>query len=336
MLNKYAVEQIITLYNQGLSSAVIGKMIGSKAQTVTKYLKNAGIEIRGPKKILTEENKQEICELYKQGMSMPKISDKYNVSGIRRILKNNGIKIRSAEAAHRIYPINEDFFDSIDSEEKAYFLGFLYADGCNHKSANFVTLGLEQTDKEILIKLSRLIYKENPEQHVKTQDRTHEGKGITAYITIHSKHICEQLEKLGCMERKTFKIEYPEWLPKNLNRHFIRGYFDGDGSINVNLKKGYSSTFKITSTLQFVKKIDEIIRGDIDVHFCFYKAKNSNVFDVSTSGNRQVVKILNWMYEESEIYLQRKYKKYNDLKLKNEETDELIIAGTRGHSKKKY
>jgi hypothetical protein len=264
---------------------------------------------------------------------MPYIAEKYNVCPvlIGRLLKTHGIESRTPEEAHRKYPINENFFDIIDTEEKAYFLGFLYADGCNHKDANYVSLGLEHSDKEILFKLAKLIYKEDPDEHVKIQDRTHENKGITAYITINSKHVCGQLEKLGCPQAKTFLLEYPEWLPKNLDRHFIRGYFDGDGGLNI--KKTQGSTIKITSTLQFVKKIEKIITNDIKVHFCFYKAKNSDVYDVYTSGDRQVKKILDWLYKDSTIYLQRKHNKYMQLQKEIENTNKLIIAGTQGYRK---
>lgn len=335
-LSEDIIKIMITLYAQGLSSEQIGQKFGSKAQTVTKYLRAAGIEIRGPKKKLTEDDKKEICKLYQEGLSCPKIAEQYDLSDamVLKILKKNKIDRRSAEECHRKYPIYEDFFDIIDTEEKVYFLGFLYADGCNHKNANYISLGLKQTDRDILVQLASLIYKEEPESHVKIQDRTHENKGITTYFTINSKHICEQLEKLGCYQAKTFKLEYPNWMPEHLHRHFIRGYFDGDGGFNVNTNKGQGSSMKITSTLKFVIKVKNIIESQLDVHFSVYKAIHSDVYDISMSGDRAVRKVLDWLYDSSSIYLERKYVKYKRLLEEIKKTNKLIEAGTQGYQKR--
>lgn len=335
-LSEDIIKIMITLYAQGLSSEQIGQKFGSKAQTVTKYLRAAGIEIRGPKKKLTEDDKKEICKLYQEGLSCPKIAEQYDLSDamVLKILKKNKIDRRSAEECHRKYPIYEDFFDIIDTEEKVYFLGFLYADGCNHKNANYISLGLKQTDRDILVQLASLIYKEEPESHVKIQDRTHENKGITTYFTINSKHICEQLEKLGCPQAKTFILDYPDWMPDHLHKHFIRGYFDGDGGFYLNYIKTHSSTMKITSTLSFVTKIASIFNTELDMNMCIYSNKNSEVFDVCTSGDRQLQKIFDWLYKDASIYLKRKFDKYQELVTKIAETDRLIKAGTQGYNKR--
>lgn len=335
-LSEETIKLAIKLYKTGLSSDTIGEKLGSKGQTITKYLIKEGIEIRGPKKKLSEEDKKEMAKLYQEGLSMPKIAEKYNVSDalVLRYLKQQGIKSRSAEEAHRKYPINEDFFDVIDTEEKAYFLGFLYAAGCNHKDVNYISLSLDISDREILEKLVVLIYKEKPLCHVKISDRTKEKKGITSYFTINSKHICKQLEKLGCMQAKTFLIEYPNWMPEDLHRHFIRGYFDGDGGLNINTKKWQGSSLKITSTHQFITRIKELIESQIDIHFSYYKAKNSDVYDIAISGDRTVRNMLEWMYDHATIYMKRKYDLYLKLLEEIEKTNELIRAGTQGYSKR--
>ena len=333
---KNNLQEIINLYNSGLSAEKIAKQFGSKAQTITKYLIKNGVEIRGPAKKLTEDDKVNICDLYLAGESSIKIAKTFNVSNavILRILNKNNIDRRSAEEAHRKYKINELFFDKIDSEEKAYFLGLLYADGCNHKRNNYVNIALEVADKELLIKLAELIYVDNPEEHVKTYDRSAENKGVTASLNINSKHICHKLAELGCDEVKTFKIKYPEWLDESLHRHFIRGYFDGDGCLYVNDRKGEGSHFKLTSNIDFVKGMHKIIEDNLSLRCGIYKStKNSKVFDLMLAGDRQVKKIMDWLYLDSTLYMERKYQKYQQLIIEINKTNELIKLGTRGYPK---
>lgn len=327
---------IIEMYQQGTSIENIRKKVSIRLQTVREIIKEAGIEIRGPKKKLAEGDKEKMGRLYQEGWSMPKIAAKFQVADslVLRYLKEQNIERRSAEEAHRKYPINENFFDVIDTEEKAYFLGFLYADGYNCKEGNYTRLALEETDREILEKLTALIYKENPIERIKVSDRTEEGKGITNYFDICSKHICGQLDKLGCPQAKTFDLVWPEWLPDKLERHFIRGYFDGDGGLNINTKKGSSSTIKMTSTKQFSNKIKDIIVKELDISMCIYKSTTSEVYDVCTSGDRQVAKICKWMYDGANIYMARKYNLYQGLLIEIEKTDALIRAGTQGYSKR--
>jgi intein/homing endonuclease len=333
-IDRETINIIIKLYQSGLSSIKIAALLNSKSQTITKYLKISGIEIRGPITKLSEIQKSKILELYKNGISSTKIAETFNVNNatILKFLKKEKVLIRSAEEAHRKYQINEDFFDKIDSEEKAYFIGLLYADGCNHKSSNYVSLGLNERDKVLLVKLSSLIYKDDSLNKIKSQDRTEQNKGVINLLTINSKYICNKLDELGCVQAKTFKIKYPEWLHESLHRHFIRGYFDGDGCIYVNRKIGRSSYVKTTSNLDFANGIKKIIEKYIDINVGIYlSAKKSRVYDARISGNRQCKKILDWLYFDSKIFMKRKYDKY--LKLL-ENINELIENGTPGYSKR--
>jgi hypothetical protein len=285
---------------------------------------------------------QEIINYYeKENLSVTKISKILNThqSYISKILKKNNVKVKSADESHRKYAINEDFFDVIDTQEKAYFLGFLYADGCNHKESNCVTIDLQTGDKEILEKFTRLIFKENPEKQIKNIERLRKIKDgeekiyYSSILNINSKHICTMLDIHGCVPRKTKVLKFPDWLNKDLVRHFIRGYYDGDGSIHLNFKKDRQCSFKITSTHEFVKKIHNIIKEELGLHTSLQKATNSCVWDVCNSGNRLVERFLDWLYKDSTIYLERKFNSYLKLKKRISETDKLAAAGTRGYSK---
>ena len=340
-------QEIINLYQSGLGSDTIAKQFNIHPNSVLKILKKAGIDRRPivRKKIqITDEPK--IVEMYQQGLSAPEIAEHFNVAHtlILRYLEKNGIDRRSAEECHRIYPIREDFFDVIDTQEKAYFLGFLYADGGNNKEANFIRIDLARKDKDILEKMAALIYLETPLQHIKDQDRKKEYKGQevvyhTSYFNINSKHICHKLEELGCAVAKSLIITFPEWLtdPK-LQRHFIRGYYDGDGGVSLTDIKARSAHTKMISTFSFCQSLNKIIINQTNIQFSdpYNDVEKKNVFSIRLAGNRQVVHFLNWLYKDSIIHLDRKYNLYLKLIDKNKETDRLILAGTRGYNKRYY
>jgi Mor family transcriptional regulator len=336
MLTEENKQEIADLYVSGLGSDTISKKYNIHPNTVLKILKNKGIKRRQLGTIFTDQDKNNIINLYTNGSPVNELAKKFKFrpQKIKKIVKLNNIMLRTVEESHRKYAINENFFDVIDNEEKAYFLGFLYADGCNHKKSNYVSLSLKSDDKEILIKLAKLIFKDDYENRIVDRDRSAEDKGIESIININSKHICKKLEELGCAQTKTFKITYPEWMPDNLHKHFIRGYFDGDGSIYVNEIKERGSKFKITSTLDFVTGIKNIINKEAKINSIIYKHSKSKVYDVNACGDRQVKKFLDWIYDDSHIFLKRKYEQYLKLLQLINKKDKLAAAGTRGYNKK--
>lgn len=325
-------QEIIAKYNSGMGYEQLGREYDVSGSAIHKMLKKNNVLLR-PKKITPEETKLKIIQLYKDGKSMEEAGKPFGLgsASVLSYLREYNVPSRSAEEAHRIYPINEDFFDNIDTEEKAYFLGFLYADGCNQMAHFYsVNLSLDVLDEEILYKLSRLIYKE--EKHVihqvKRQDRTHEGKGIEMTLNINSKHICLQMLKLGVISRKTFYLDYPKWMPEHLHRHFIRGYFDGDGSINNETKR--MSGCKIVSTKQFLDGIKNIIPVNSTMYKCD-DTNDKNTYYLIVNGNRHIHNFLNWIYAGSKIHLQRKYAAYLRFCEKMDTINEKMLEGTRGY-----
>jgi intein/homing endonuclease len=139
-------------------------------------------------------------------------------------------------------------------------------------------------------------------------------------LVINSKKLSDRLKELGCMQAKTFKIRMPNFLENDMIRHFIRGYFDGDGSVGkymVKSKKAYNCAFSIVSNINFLNDIKPIIELECNIHTSIYKNFNKNrsiVKSLNSNGNIQVYKFLDWIYKDSIIFLNRKYKKYKDIK----------------------
>jgi transposase len=332
---------IIDKYIGGLSSNEIANELDIHPNCILKVLKQYSIPRRGPnrpKKLETEIRAMEA--MYKDGYSLEDVGKEFGIGAglVLRYFKRLDIPRRSSEEAHRIYPIYEDFFDVIDTEEKAYFLGFLYADGCNQTNHYYaVNLSLNEIDRDILNKLSLLIYKNasDSQKQITIHDRRHENRdrGIMHTLHINSKHICFELMKKGCMPRKTFLLQYPIWLDRKLHRHFIRGYFDGDGTINNETKK--LSGCKIVSTKEFIEGMHKhtIVKGNIYKNDDSEEAKDKNTWVIAFSGNRNIQKFLNWMYAGATIYLERKYQAYLRFSQKMEEIDRKTLVGTRGYPK---
>lgn len=304
-------QEIIDKYLAGKGYDALGVEYNVSGNSIAGLLRRKKIPIR-PRKIISEDMRKLAIAAYVGGETMEEVGDRFDVSSasVLHWLRDAEIPSRTAEEVHRVYAINEDFFDKIDTEEKAYFLGFLYADGCNQMAHHYsVVLGLEAGDKEILFKFAKLIYKDEKEAitQVKEYDRTKDGKGKTATLCINSKHICLTVMQHGCVSNKTFLLKYPRCISKELHRHFIRGYFDGDGSLNNESKK--TTGCKITSTKEFLEDVKKIIPTRSNL----YKNdpnSNKNTYDLNIRGNRNIQRLVNWMYAGSTIYLKRKYEAY--------------------------
>lgn len=340
------LEKIISLYKEGKGGEAIAKETGLHPNSVRRCLKNNDVEVRGLKKKITDEDEKEIVKLYKEGMSGPKVAEKYNLSPsmVRKYILKAGDDMRGAEEAHRKYAINEDFFDVIDTQEKAYFLGFIYADGHNCIEGNYIKVEVHQKDIDILHKLVKLIYIDNPSDRITMVNKFKSKDGVEkeinhCYFTINSKYICGVLERLGCSQQKSLTATFPESLTDpELQRHFIRGYYDGDGGTWVPPEDGKAgASCKIMGTFECCESFNKIILEQSGLKFGDpYRQPanvNINIYTINKSGNRVVAQFLDWLYKNSTIYLDRKFENYQRLLRKNIYTNELIEAGTQGYSK---
>jgi len=217
---------------------------------------------------------------------------------------------------YRKYPINESFFDSVDTPDKAYFLGILYADGWNQPNKNSVKIQLSGADKEILIKLIKLIYPNGKPLYTRRArelyingNKTFGQEAFT--LEICNKHISNLLATYGMVPAKSSILEYPKWMSPSLTSHFIRGYFDGDGSISLTKKNQIA--IKIIGSNIFCQQIKDILEKK-DIKCVISKAGRSNkVKVVDIHGNIVGRRFLDWIYHDTELYLKRKYLKSQEI-----------------------
>jgi hypothetical protein len=204
-------------------------------------------------------------------------------------------------------------FEKIDNSWKAYFLGWMYSDGNVYRGAgkNTASLCIAETDKYILEYFNDKIYNgEKPLNYrpAKIKKGTHYMCKSLSRFQIDSSKICDDLIKIGLIENKSLTKIYPD-LEANLNSHFIRGYFEGNGNIKVNRVEPNRVVRIASGSEVFLKKLSEILYIETDICSKTRKDKN-NLWVLSFSKKEDVLKFYNYIYFDCEMSLSRKRDKF--------------------------
>lgn len=254
-----------------------------------------------------------ICAEYKEGNSILKIAEKHDIctATAYNVLVRNNVEIRDPANVARKYTLNERYFDEIDSEDKAYFLGLLYADGYNNRKKREVVLQLLLDDKLILDKFRNCLSTNKPLG--KIYDKKYSDMWR---LVINSEKISRRLEELGCGNNKSFILEYPAWMPKKLHRHFIRGYFDGDGCIAFTVIDNHYRTQQWTfiGTRNFCEFAGNIIHDETGIEPKIHDKKKVGLSEVCVYGRLRLLKVCEWIYKDANYYLPRKHERYIELR----------------------
>lgn len=271
---------------------------------------------------------KEIKRLYLEGNSLADIAkiaqDTKGYMALRRRLQDLGVSTTKDMKRYRYklsgsgkkYSLDSDVFLCIDSPEKAYWLGFIMADGYNHETKSCVSVRIQQEDSDLLKKLKTFLKTNAPIYEINRS--TIKGKlGKYSELNICSPKFSENLAKLGCIQGKTYLLEFPN-IEEKYYSHFIRGYFDGDGCISivprrdrVNCKQ-YQLNFVGKESV--ILKIQEIICNSTGVSRTKLRNKETSFAKaISWSGRLVCKRILDYLYTDATIYLERKYNKYLQL-----------------------
>ena len=260
---------------------------------------------------MLDEVSDEIIHYYSvQGNSVSKIAKIYscNPSVIRRILVQHGIEIRKNDF-YSAKSFDKDFFKRIDSEEKAYLLGFIYADGC--VSNNTFSIKLSIKDLDLLVKIKEIL--SSSHKIVTHENKSGYGIGnISCCLAINNSELAEDLISLGVFRNKSKTLKFPteNQVPKSLINHFIRGYFDGDGSVHGSIKYPCISIF---GTQDFLSGVMESFKEIIPTKSSIYKYKNKDIYYISLGGHNQILKIYQYFYKEASIFLGRKKDRFEEI-----------------------
>lgn len=269
-------------------------------------------------KRLSTSERQRIINKYKTGKYTQKeLGLEYGVSGVAigNLLRKNNISIIDPSILRKKYKLNENYFNKIDTEEKAYFLGLLYADGYNNTDKYAVVLALQKRDKDILNTLRKAIGTNKPLWLSPRNNPNHQDIYI---CTICSKQISRDLNRLGCIKTKSLVLEFPthNQVPTKLIRHFIRGYFDGDGCISVQQNFNQLKIFcNLTSTESFCKSLQNILKslGIFSKLYTRFPERKTSTRQLVLTRQKDIKKFLRWIYNKSAVSLCRKYKLYQKI-----------------------
>ena len=282
---------------------------------------------KNTRKKFTNEDISLICDMWKQGKTATQICREVKRFNERKprtlypILIKAGLYKKKSISDLRRYSVDDSYFDEIDTERKAYWLGFLIADGfltnSGHSKESF-GIALKSEDKYILDELKKDLNATYPIHEYENKivfDGVNYGSVKYSKIVIKSKQIFKALQNLGLTVNKSYNACLPlDKVPKELWNHLIRGYFDGDGSFSSpGDKKYHTYDIKFTGTLEVVSSIRNILGKDNLKLYQRYPNKNNNNYSLVICGDKQCYNIGKWMYKNSTIYLERKYSRYLEL-----------------------
>ncbi len=201
---------------------------------------------------------------------------------------------------------NDNLFESIDNEETAYWLGFLDADGCVHNGSNYdykIELSLKEEDINHLIKFKQFVGKDNKiAKRIKTK---------AVRYSFRNKKVWQDLINLGCIPNKSLILQFPtqEQVSDEFLHPFLRGYFDGDGSFWYENKFGMN----LLSSKDFLNGLKEryTLFKDLTIYPIHYDRPDKGQ-RIQTANKQIVLQFLSDIYSNANIYLDRKYQKYQD------------------------
>ncbi len=294
ILEKSELKSLIKRYKNGESVSKLSKNLAISPKALNRILRENAIKIRGLKesrilagKQIRKIQTQEIIKLLESGKSLSRIARE---NGLHRQtltiqLKKNGIK--PSEISHQSqYSVDETAFDIV-TEESAYWIGFLMADGCIQVTPkkNNIVLGLQISDIKHLEKFRKFL---------KSERAIHIQKdGKMAQFTIGSKRLCQSVMKYGVIPRK---CKVTKVIGLEMNRHFWRGVVDGDGCVFTRTCWSLS----LNGSESLLNQFSSFVRS----HFPEYKAtvRKAKGCYVVQSG----IKAIDLLYSDCKIALTRK------------------------------
>ncbi len=291
-----------------------------------------------PQKIIfSVEDEKKIINLYQMGMSCPKIGKLFSCSKqtINGVLTKHNIEFRDRSHGNRLYTIEENVFETIDTHEKAYWLGVLAGDGCIYagkdgKIRNQLTLSLQEKDKEYIYKFRDFLRANRPIYTIDNGIKLDGTQSISYVLSIDNKKIVDDLKKYNVIPNKTYDMKFPN-LPTIYLPSYILGLIDSDGSIY--LKSHYKNkdikllNLSFVGPTRFVEMLQQILidRCDISQTKLDVQKQTNFIRVMSYAGYKNIYKIVKYIYSNSNIFFVRKKKIAIDYLLTKYPNDQWLL-----------
>lgn len=309
--NTELINKIKELCKQEVFIKDILDITGISKPTFYQIIKENNIKVNKAKRKRNIDKKDEIIKMHNKGITITEICKTLNISrsSVTARLKEENIETNKI---YRKTSINEDAFKIIDSEEKAYWLGFLYADG--YVNNDGLHVGLKKDDKGHLEKLKIFM-----DSNVNIRDKSIKNNGknyFSSTISFCSAKLSKDLINKGCLKNKSLILKFPteDQVPNDLISHFMRGYFDGDGCITTSKPTRGTKLQRIISvigTQDFLDKYKSILIKECELINKNKYSSCGQAYTFRLGGNLIVQKFYDFLYKDATIYLDRKYAKFN-------------------------
>lgn len=304
--------EIISKYLNGISAVQLAKQYGFKcSKSIAKILKNNNINIRSQvdsmQKLAIQFNEQEISEILSMNAN-PLLS----LKDIARTFDRDPATIKYQLVKLGVYNSSkyDEYliakFKDIATEEQAYWLGFLAADGSISNNQKQLALQLAEVDFDHIIKFRNFI---GVNYKISKSITNLNGELFTGYrYVISSLNFVRFLEKYALVPNKSLTLQFPTTIPDHLMRHYLRGLIDGDGSFSVNCNDRLQ--FSLVSSLEVCQMVQKILMQNCAVKETKLQekiAKNGGkYYYLVYCGSMQCSRIATYLYNGSTIFLDRK------------------------------
>lgn len=248
-----------------------------------------------------------MSELYSSGMAAGRIAEQFgtDTSTVSRRLKATGVTLRTPSESRVVYRCDADAFER-STDESAYWLGFLLADGCVTAGRRFtLSVALKESDRPHMEALREFLRAESPIKRDAVRQ--------SVSLVVSSERLVSSLMARGCTPRKSATLEFP---PSGLlhRPHFVRGVFDGDGSIYCYRRPYPQPTVSIIGSPPFLKGLQDVMCSDAGLSKNkLYRAGNSDVaMSLAWTGMGNISKIYNYLYGGGGPCLARKKERFKE------------------------
>jgi hypothetical protein len=306
---QWKLDAMVRLYLDGYSVRGAAAAHGKSKIVCQEELKRRGIKVIDRRKN-TPEQKNAMVQSYLNGNTMEQAAAKEGLSlrSCQRALIADGISRRSAyDREFYRYGCDETFFETIDTEKKAYVLGLMATDGSVSSRGFCIEIQLQRRDKNILEAIKKCMKYDGPIQDKICNSRLPNREQITARnmcrLAITSKKLAEDIRKQGICPKKTFTVK--PWIAPSdktdLQAAYWRGAVDGDGGI-CKIKRGWQihfagNQFMVEGFRSFAESV------------CGTKARqipHGNIYGICIGGKAVTQRLISVLYGNASICIDRK------------------------------
>lgn len=313
---KFSKEEIQRVLDQNdgklqATADVLGMPYPTLRYNVVKY----GLEFKNMNKPIDTYHLQ---QLYDHHQSLDKVAKDLGCTkeGVRHAMKRMGISINKLVK----HSCDDDFF-SKTNERSLYWVGFIAADGCvlDTKTRKGLSIALNVNDKNHLEVFKEHLNATNPiGEYIVKASKPEWNDTKKAEIKITSPKLFDDLAKFNIVPRKSKIYTFPEWLVEHPQvHHFMRGYFDGDGSWYIgSSKKTDQVFFSLRGTTEFLEVYRSVLERECGIPKREKPIRvNGGVGVLEYGGNGVATKIRDFLYQEASVYLERKFDIVKDVEV---------------------